>query len=151
MGNAVKVTFQLNVVIDMYPGLLPLGIFVRSYRESQHSWQINLLKPALPAAGQFSERTVVQKDKTFPDGGIGLSQAEEGPVTKACQDEALGNQHTTFDFGLILGVPDTCRNDSGAVMIGEFGIGGIYIRLIAAGLVDGGEQIVGNKAMGDCA
>ena len=45
---------------------------------------------------------------------------------------------------------DTCRNDSGAVMIGEFSIGRIYVRLIAAGLVDGGEQIVGNKTMGDC-
>jgi hypothetical protein len=35
-------------------------------------------------------------------------------------------------------------------MIGEFSIGRIYVRLITAGLIDGGEEIVGDKAMGDC-
>ena len=75
MGDAVEVSFHLDVVIDVHPGLLPLGILVRRFRQRQHGRPINLLEPALPASGQFSEGAVVQKDKTFTNGGIGFGQS----------------------------------------------------------------------------
>ncbi len=85
--------------------------------------------------------------QTFEHSNVGFGEAEEGSVTEAREDELLCDQHTSFDFGLVLGVANTGRYDCGAVMIGQFGIGGIDLGFITAGFGHCGKQIVGNEAM----
>ena len=71
-------------------------------------------------------------------------------MAEASKDEPLSDQHAPFDLGLILGTTDTGRNDCRAVMIGQFGIGGIDLGFITAGLGHRGKQVIGNKATGNC-
>ncbi len=149
MGNAVKMVVHLNVVIDMDPGFDPEGELVRGLGQRQHRRPVELFETAAPTAGEFAEGAVVQQFQPLPDGGVGLSQTEEGTMTKPGQDKALGDQHTPFDLGLVLGTANASGDDGGAVMVGTFGVAGIEVRLVAAGLGDPGAQVVRNHAMGN--
>ena len=59
--------FQLDVIIDVHPGLLPLRILGGCWGKRQHGQAVKLLESALPASGQFPEGALVQKEKAFTE------------------------------------------------------------------------------------
>ncbi len=136
MRDAVEVMVHLDVVIDMHPGLEQFGKLIGVFGERQHRRAVEFLEAAASAAGQFAEGTIVEQFQPLPDGGVGFVQTEEGALAQPSQDEALGDQHAPFDLGLVLGATNAGGNDGGAVIVGAIGIGGIEVRLVAAGLAD---------------
>ena len=149
MGDAVEMVVHLDMVIDMDPGFAPMGKLVGGLGQRPHRRPVELFETTAATAGEFAEGTVIEQLQALPDGGVGLRQAEEGALTKPGQNETLGDQHAPFDLGLVLGTANAGGDNGGAVMVGEFGIAGIEVRLIAAGLGDSGAQVVRDHAMGN--
>lgn len=148
VGNAVEMPFHLDVVVDVYPGNLPLGILVRDFRQRQHCRFVQLLETSPPGAGEFPEGTVVQEFQPFFDGGIRLGQSEEGVMPQTGQDEPLHELDSGFNLGFVSWLADAGGNDGSTVMGRQFQIGGIDAGFVAAGSGDTGEQVVRDNAQG---
>ena len=56
MGHGVVMAMDLDVIVDVDPGLLPLGVFVRFDGKWAQGRFIQLLKQGAPGARQFLER-----------------------------------------------------------------------------------------------
>ena len=85
----------------------------------------------------------------MPDGGVGFGQTEEGPLAQSGQDEALGDQHASFDLGFIPRAAHTGGNDGGTVVVGALRIRRVQIGFVTAGFTDSGTQIIRDHAMGN--
>ena len=60
---------------------------------------------------------------------------EETAIAKSGHDPALDHQNAAFHFGFVPGLAGTGRHHADAIMHGHLLIGGIQVRLVAAGAV----------------
>jgi hypothetical protein len=91
----------------MNPRFAPLGVLVGCSRHGEHRRQVKLIEPGLSSSGEFAEGAIVQHLQSFADCGVCFGQAEEGPMTQSCQDEALDDLNADFDFRLVFRTTDT--------------------------------------------
>ena len=92
-----------------------------------------------------------QLGQTPTNGVVELTQAEEGLVTQASHDAALGMEHRRFHLGFIAGCVDAGGQDGGIVVIGQLLVTVVDLRLVVAGFVHSGLNIIGDPESGDAA
>ena len=151
IGHAVVVTRQLDMVIDVDPGLLPFGVLVGRLRQGPEGGAVEVLKEASAAAFELLEGPLVERGELFGDGGIELVEAEEAAMAKRGHDPALHHLDGFFHLGLVPGVSGPGGDDDRAVVPGHVAVGGVEVGLVAAGLRDGRFEIVGHGDLGHAA
>ena len=103
MWHAVEVAGILDVVVDIDPRLLPLGVFVAQHRQRPQRRPIEGLEGRQPRSGQLLERFAVQLHQQAADGRIERRQTEERLLAQHGKDPAFDDLHRHFGFGLVLG------------------------------------------------
>ncbi len=88
------------------------------------------------------EGAIIEQIQLFQDRLIEFGKAEESAVSQRSQDPLFDLEDPGFDLGLVFGSSDPCRDDDSTVVLGELPIGGIEVRLIAAGAGDSGPEII---------
>ncbi len=99
--NGIEGLVDLDMVIGMNLGGLPLGIFEGRIRQGFEGRLLQLLEQFAAAFADVTHRSVVQILQKLGDRGIELGQREEGPVPQPGEDPALHDQHGAFDLGLV--------------------------------------------------
>ena len=133
---------HFHMVVDVDPGLFPIGILKRVFWQGFEGWLIDGLKE-LPAAGwKLFKGTCIHGLQWLCDRLIELTDAEEGVIPEGCEDPALGHKDSGFHFSLVPGFSWTGRYDRGVVMIGQVLVGGVDVGLVAARVFDARFEIV---------
>jgi len=149
--NAVVMLGDLDVIIEVDPAALPLGILVRLIRQWGQRRAIELLEQVAPTSSPAAQRSIVQLDKERVDRLVEGGEREEAAVAQARQDPSPDDLDPDFDLGFVARPIRPCRHDGGAVMAGEIGIGPGDQRLVKAGPGDAGLQIVAYRLPGRAA
>ena len=111
MGHGVVMAVDLDVIVDVDPGLLPLGVFVRFDGQGAQGRFIQLLKQRAPGARQFLEGPVVERLEQRPDGPVQLGQGEALTVAQRCKDPALYHLDPDLGLRLVTGTTHPRRDD----------------------------------------
>src|SRR5437867_8088228 len=89
IGNAVVVAFDLNMVVKVDLGLLPLGKDEGFGGQWFQPRLVEFLKQAGPSGVQLAEATLVELDQQVPNGQVQLGQAVKGLLADSGQDPAF--------------------------------------------------------------
>lgn len=148
IGNTVKVAVDLDMVVDIDFGLFPRCVFIGFGWKGFEGGFIDGFEE-FPAGGlEFLELAVVELYEFPGNGAVEFSHAEEGMVSRSCQDPTLRYEDGRFRLGLASGTTDSGRDDRRGVMFGKVLIGGIDVRFISARVVHTGFEVVRNKDLG---
>ena len=142
MRDAVVVTVDFDVVIDVDLGARPLGVLVASRRQRLHRRPVERLERARAAAGELLERPLVELGVELADRGVQLRQREELAVAQPCEHPALNQEHSGLHGSFITRFFWTRRQDRRAVVLREIGIRRGRVGLVAAGLDDRALEII---------
>ena len=133
---------DLDVVVDVDPGLLPLGEHVALGRERAKGGTLELLEQRAPRPRELAERARVEPFEQPGDGGVELGEREERSVAKRGQDPALYDLHGDLHLRLVPRAPGPRRQHRHAVVVGQVVVGGVDVRLVAVGAAHGRAQVV---------
>ena len=84
--DAVVMLSDLDVIVEVDPAALPLGILVRFIRQRGERRMIELLEQVAPTSSPAPERSIVQLDKKRVDRLIEGGKREEAAVAQARQN-----------------------------------------------------------------
>jgi len=143
VGNAVVVAVDLDVVVDVDARLLPLGEDEGFGRQRLEPRPLQLLKQPGPRGVELAKLPLVEVAEQFPDGQVQLGQGVEGAFPQGCQDPALDDQNGRLDLRLIAGFSDASRKDYRGIVVSQITIRWVQVRLVIAGIFDGGFPVVG--------
>jgi len=99
----------------------------------------------------FAEGPPVQSIQQGRDGFVEFCQSCELGVTQRRHNPALGYLYASLDFGLVSGLVGTRRENGQPIVFGHLAIGWIQIRLVAAGMLHPGLDVVRNDGFGNAA
>ena len=99
-------------------------------------------KQAGAAALAFAEWPLVELRQQFGNRPVGLVEGEELVFAQRRHDPALHYLYAHFHLRFFPGPIRPRRNDGHAVVLAEIAISGIQIRLVIAGVGDGGLQVI---------
>ncbi len=80
---------KLDMIVDVYPGLFPLGELICRGWQGPKCRFVQLQKPAASIARKFLERSVVEFLQQLLDRGIKFGKTKERTFTKSSQDPSL--------------------------------------------------------------
>ena len=87
--NTVKVAVDLDMVVDVDFGLFPRCIFIGTGWKGFEGGFIKGFIEFLSGGIKFLELAIVESYKFLGDGPVEFSHAEEGVISKGCQDPTL--------------------------------------------------------------
>ena len=90
---------DLDMVIEIDPAALPLGILVRFIRQGGERRMIELLEQVAPTSPPAPERSIVQLDKERVDRLVEGCEREEAAVAQARQNPSTDDLDPDFDLG----------------------------------------------------
>ena len=134
-GDAVVVLGDLDMVIEVDPAALPLGILVGFGRQGAPVPPVELVKQLAPAASPAAHRPVVEIIEQCADRRIKVGQREEAPVPQPRQNPAPDDLDADLDFRFVARTIRPRRDDGGTVMPRHVGIGPVDHRLVNEALV----------------
>jgi len=145
VGDAVVVTVDLDMVVDVDSGLFPLGILIGYRRQRLEDGFIEGFEEGFASGIEFLELAGVEIFQGSEDDLVELPDAEEVMVSQGSQNPALCHKHSGLHFGFVPGMPDASRDHGGSIMLSELQISGVDLRFIPAGLADSCFEIIGHK------
>src|SRR5512133_3626922 len=113
--DAVVMLGNLDMIIELDPTTLPLGILVRLIRQRGERRMIELLEQFAPTSPPASERSFVQLDKERVNCLVEGGEREEAAVAQTRQNPSPDDLDPDFDLGFVPRPIWPCRNDGGAV------------------------------------
>ena len=99
--DGVVVAFDLDVVVDVDPCLLPLGEHVALGGKGAKGGTVELFEQRAPRAGELAERAVVEPFEQRGDGCVEFGEREERAVAKCGEDPSLDHLHADLGLGLV--------------------------------------------------
>ena len=99
----------------------------------------------------FLNGLVIELIQQFPDCRVELCEAEKGAVPEGRQNPPLHELDPGLYLRFVFWFSDTGGNDRGPIVNRQLLIGAIDAWLIAAGLGNTGEEIVGDQDLGHTA
>ncbi len=148
-GNAVIVGVDVDVVVDIDFGPLPVGEFVGAGREGEGGGAVEFVEDLPTGLLDFAEGAVVEGFEEWPNGGVHFGEGMEDAVTENGKDPAFGNEYAVFHLGLVAGPPGTGRKNGGGVVVGHVLVGRVEGGFVKAGFEDTAFEIIGNQKAGD--
>jgi hypothetical protein len=142
---------DLDMVVETDPAALPLGVFVRQWRQRPERRFVELLEERPPVRTPAARRPVVKLGEQGADRRIELGQREEASVPQPCQDPASDDLDADFNLGLVTWLVGPHRNNGGAVIPRHVGVGPVDHRLVKAGFGGPCFEIVADRLARDTA
>ena len=90
IGDGVIIALDLDMVVHMNPGLLPLRIDIGVSRKWSKGGPVQGFEEAFARSGQFFEGSLIKFCDQFTDGAIELMEAEKGDIADSGQVEGDG-------------------------------------------------------------
>src|SRR3954468_3105058 len=149
--DAVVMLGDLDVIIEVDPAALPLGILVRFIRQGSERRTIELFEQVAPTSSPTPERSVVQLDQECVDRLVEGGEGEESAVAQTRENPSSDDLDPDFDLGFVAWTIRSRRDDGGAVMAGEICIRPVDHRFVKAGPGDASLQIVAHRLPGHAA
>jgi hypothetical protein len=149
IGDGGVVAFDVHVVVNIDPGVFPLGIFIGLDGERSEGGTVKCLKKLLAGAREFFAGTGIQGQQEGREGGIDLRQGEEGVVPEPGQHPALHDLDADLHLRLSAGLGRAGGDNGKAIMLGEDRIGAIALGFIAMGSDHGRFEVIGDDDLGD--
>ena len=143
--HAVVVLGDLDMVVEVDPAALPLGVFVGFGRQRLQRRPVELLEERPPAGAPAAHRPVVEIVEQGADRGVEIGQREEAPVPQPRQNPAPDHLDPDLDFRFVARLVGPRRDNGGAVMPRHVGVGPVDHRLVERGPGDAGLQIVADR------
>ena len=152
IGHAVIVEAGVDVIIDADAASAPFAIFVGLARQGPQRRAIDLLEQ-LPArhAEPADRALLVEIRQQFADRRIDLGQAVKSSAAQPPQQPSLDDEHRLLDLRLVPRLSRPRRQNGGVVMRRHFGVGPVDLRIIEAGLDDGGLGVVRHEKLRNAA
>lgn len=151
IGHRVVMPIDLDVVVDMHPRLLPLGIDVRLLRQRAQRWPIQGLEGRVPGARQLAKRSAVEPLQQHADGAVELSKGEELPIPQRGEDPAFNHLHADLGLGLVTWFTCPRRHHRHAIVLGQVAVARVDVRLVAMRLAHRAAQVVRHHDLGHAA
>ena len=130
----------------------PFRELVRLGRQGPQRWPIDRLQQLPARCAEPADRTLfIEMRHEIGDRRVDVRQAVKGSVTQPPEQPSLDDEHGLLNFGFVPGPPRPRRQNGGSVMRRHFGIGPIDLRIVKAGLDDGGLRIVRHEQLRDAA
>jgi len=149
--HGVVVVGDLDVVVGRDPAPPPFGKGVRLGRQRLECRPVDLREQLVPADAELAHDLGVEIGDNLADRLVELGEREEAPVTQPGEHVALDDEDGDFDLGFVARLARPRRQDRGGVMLGQFLIGAVDARFVAAGRRDPSLQVVANHRLGDAA
>ena len=99
--HRVEVLVDLDVVVEVHPAALPVGIFIRRRRQRPQRGPVDLLVERAARGAPAAHRPIVELIDQLTDRLVQFGQREEPPVAQPRQDPALHHLNADFDLGLV--------------------------------------------------
>ena len=151
MRDAVVMFGNLDMIIEVDPTALPLGILVGLVRQRRERRTIELVEQFAPTSPPATQRSIVQIDKKTVDRLVEGGEREEAAVPQARQNPSTDNLDPHFDFSFIPRAIRPRWHNGSAVMAGEIGVGAVDHRLVEARPGDASLEIVAHRLPGHAA
>src|SRR5439155_2114970 len=116
MRDTVVVAVDVDVVVDVDDRRLPLGVLVAGGRQRLHPRAVDGVEGALPRAGQFLERTLIEIDEQSTDSGVELFEREELAIAQPRQNPSLGQEYARLYGSFVTGFIGPRREDGRGVV-----------------------------------
>ena len=149
--HAVVMAIDLDVVIDVGAGLLPVRVLEGRRRQGSERRTVQGLVGVPAAAGELSEGPAIEVVDETGDSLVQFGQREEAPVSEPGEDPPLDDLYADLDLGFVLRAIGTRRQDGGAIVRREFGHRPLWFGFVTVGLADQRPWIVGNDQFGHSA
>jgi hypothetical protein len=117
-------------------------------RKTSECCPFDRLKEVPTTDAQPAHDVIVDALQHLSDRGIGLSEREECLFAKTAENAALGELYAILHLGLVLRASRTCWQDANAIMSSHDPVAAVDLRIVEAGAVDAGLQIVGTISRG---
>jgi len=101
MRDAVIVSVNFDVVIDVHPTFVERRNFVTLCRQRTKHRPVESFEPIAPVTFEFLERAQVQIDNQLADSPVELGEAEEAMITQTRQDPPLDDLYADLDLRLL--------------------------------------------------
>src|SRR6266498_2698069 len=143
MRDAVVVALNLNVIVNMYAGFFPFGVFIGFGGQGLESGSFQSFKLRMARAWQFFERLVVEHIEQLEDGGIEIREREESQFAQTRQHPTLDNLYAILDLRLITRFFGARGQGCCVVMFEHFGISPREHGFKTISFVDAAFEIIG--------
>src|SRR6266516_1990243 len=110
-GNAVVVTFNLDMIVDVRPDFFPLAKDEGFRRQGLQSRTFDALEKLGSTRVELAELAVVQSFEKFTDGLVECHQPDECPMTKRGEYPPFHHEHARLDFRFISRLSYPCRQN----------------------------------------
>ena len=107
MRNTVIVPFECHVVIDVHPGILPPGKFIRAFRQRQQGRLVQFFEQFLARLSQVLHFFRVEGLQQRSNRAVGFANAEEGSVAQRGQYPAFHVLHAIFHMWFVFVIPNS--------------------------------------------
>src|SRR5215472_6159333 len=102
MGDAVKMTLELDMVVDADPTDAPLGKTIGLRRQRVEIGPVELFEQRPPGDPEPPDRAfVIELPQQLADRTIEFGQTVEAPMAQAAEQPSLDDQHRDFDLRLL--------------------------------------------------
>src|SRR3974390_3446663 len=129
---------DLDMIVELTPTALPLGIFVGLARQWQQRRTIELVEELMPAATPAPQRPIVQIGQKAADCLVESRKREEALVPQPRQNPAADDLYSHLDFRFVLRMMRPCWQYGGAIMASEIRVGAVDHRFVEARPADAG-------------
>jgi len=133
---------DLDVVVDVHPRLLPLGVDVGLLRQGAQRRTIQSFEGRLPGARQLAKRSSVEPLQQPGDSAVEFIQGEELAVPQRGEDPAFNHLHADFGLGLVARFACPRRHHRHAIVLGQIAVARVDVRLVAMALTHRAAQVV---------
>src|SRR5258706_2567763 len=117
--DAVVMLGDLDVIIEVDPAALPLGILIRFIRQGGERRMIELLEQVAPTSPPAPERSIVQLDKERVNCLVEGGEREEAAVAQTRQNPSPDDLDPDFDLGFFPRPILPCPDNGGSGKAGE--------------------------------
>ena len=122
MRHAVVVLGDLDMVVEVDPAALPLGVFVGFGRQRLQRRLVELVIQRPPARSPAAHRPVVEIIEQGADRRVEIGQREEAPVPQPRQNPASDHLDPDLYFRLVARFVRPRRDNRGTVMPRHVGV-----------------------------
>ena len=142
VGDGVVVAVDLDVVVDVDAGALPLAVDEGLGGQRPERGLVEALEELAAAGAVEAHGPGVEVGEQLGDAGVERGEGEEGLVAQAGEDPALDDLHRHLDLRLVARVRRPRGQDHRAVVLGELLVGALQAGLVAARDGDAALELV---------
>ena len=152
VGDGIIVGVDLDVIVDADSGQAPFAVFVSAVGQGLERRPVDLFEQLAAGDAEPTQGlALVELGHEFAERGVDVGEAGEDPAPEPAQQPTLDDQHRLLNLGFVARLSRPRRENGGSVMSRHLGIGSVDLRIVEAGLDDGGLRIVGHEKFGGAA